>query len=374
MKIKKNLVFCVCVATLLAACTAGNDQVAAVVNGTKIAKKTYEATLDNLVTQQKQININFTDNEQTRLILGRVALEQLITKEVLAQQAAKANIHTDDKTVDANIQKIKQLFAVGQDGQRITDAAQIEKNFQEKLKKDGVTLQELKNNIRKELNAQLFLQDLSSKQKAELSEEVLQQFYKGTMAMVANDKKAMQSFTKEDLALIAPFAVEVKKATAARASVSAIFLATPKNMTKEDIQKKQKEAQKITQELRNKKITFMDAIQKYSDDKNALRTNGEQIVLRGTLPAGLDKKVFESPLGKVLDPVTEQDGIYILRVNEKRAENTLAYMQLRNDIINYLAAEQIKLKVQQQTKDLVLKADVKILLPQYQVNKQEKAK
>ena len=374
MNRKANLVFCAVFMAALAGCGVNNSNTAALVNGAKIEKKTYEATLENLVARQKQMNTNFVDNEQNRLVLGRMALEQLITNEVLAQEAAKANINADEKTIDANIQNLKQRFAFGQDGQRITDEAQIDKNFHEKLKKDGISLQQLKNNIHKELNAQLFLNDLSSKQKVELKEDTLQQFYKGTMALVANDQKALQSFSKDDVALMTPFAVEVQKNTAARATVSAIFLATPKSLAKEKVQEKQKSAQKIAQELKDKKITFVDAIQKYSDDKAALRTNGEQTVLKGTLPAGLDKKIFEAQLNKVLDPITEQDGIYVLRVNQRQAKKVLSYEQLRNDIIKYLAAFQIKYKVQQQVKDLVLKANVKVLLPQYQVNKPEKAK
>ncbi len=131
-------------------------------------------------------------------------------------------------------------------------------------------------------------------------------------------------------------------------------------------------AGKIVQELKDKKISFIQAIQKYSDDKTALRTNGEQPVIRGTLPKDLDKKIFEASLGKVIGPITEQEGIYILRVNEKRAANTLTYEQLRNDIINYLAPIQLNQKVQQQVKDLVQKSKVEILLPEYKMNNTQK--
>ena len=366
MNINKHVVLGACFAILTAAC-ANNANTVAVVNGKKITKKTYEATLDNLILQQKQKQPNFMDNEQNRLVLGRIVLDQLITNEVLAQQADKAKISADEKTVTQNVNNLKQLLAVDKDGKRITDPAQIDKAFQEKLKADGITFQEFKNNIRKELNIKLFLNDLSSKNKAELNEPVLKKFYDGTMIVLSQDKNKIKTLPQADLNIIVPFASDVKKATAARAFVSAVFLAIPKNMTKEQITKKKELATKIVREIKDKKISFVEAIATYSDDKNALRTNGEQFIIQGTLPAELDKKVFTAPLGQVEGPLTQPDGIYIFRVNEKRAETPVTYKQLRGNIIQYLAAIQLQNKLQQQVKQLVAEADVKVLLPQYQV-------
>lgn len=368
MKLNKAIVLCAGLAVLAAACGTSRDNVAAIVNGTKITKKTYEGTLDNLILQQKRANPNFADNEQTRLILGKAALESLITNEVLAQEAAKAHITADEKDVETTVQNLKKLVAVDANGKPLTKTAEIDKKFKEKLKTDGVTLNQLKNNIRKELAAKRFLNDLNAKQKIELSEDVLRKFYNETAIVLSNDKNKIQKLTQADLALVAPFAAEVRKATAQRATVSALFLATPNSMPKEEVAKKKELAKKITQELKDKKITFVQAIQKYSDDKNALRTNGEQTVLYGSLPTNLNKKVFEAPLGKVEGPITEPDGIYILRVNQKRAETLLSYEQLRNDIVRYLASWQIKQNLEAQVRNLVGKAKVQILLPQYQLN------
>ena len=170
------------------------------------------------------------------------------------------------------------------------------------------------------------------------------------------------------MALITPFASEVKKITAERVSISTIFLATPETMDSTEIANKKELANKIVQELRNRKIVFIQAIQMYSDDKSALQTNGEQLIIRGTLPRDLDKKIFEARLGRVIGPITKPEGIYILRVNEKRAATPLTYGQLRSDIINYLISVALQQKVQQQVKELVQKSNVKILLPEYKVN------
>ncbi len=368
MKINKNIVLLFTFLTFLLVACSDKANIAAIVNGTKITKKTYEATLGNLILQQKQNNPNFVDNEQTRLLLGKMALEQLITNEVLFQESQKAKITVNEEAVDQNINNLKQILAVDENGKVLTDKKQIKDKFNKKLKTDGVTLKQLRKNIRKELSVKLFLKDLSDKQKIELSEDILEKFYDGTMAVARKNQNKIKSLSTEDLALITPFASEVKKITAERVSISTIFLATPETMDSTEIANKKELANKIVQELRNRKIVFIQAIQMYSDDKSALQTNGEQLIIRGTLPRDLDKKIFEARLGRVIGPITKPEGIYILRVNEKRAATPLTYGQLRSDIINYLISVALQQKVQQQVKELVQKSNVKILLPEYKVN------
>ena len=368
MKIHKNAILLFTVLAFWIVACSDSTNVVATVNGTKITRKTYESTLDNLILQQTQNNPAFVDNEQARLLLGKIALDQIITNEVLAQEARKANITVKNEAVNQSINNLKQLLAVDENGKAITDKRQIENKFNKKLKADGVTLQQLKANIRKELSVQLFLKDLSNKQKIELSEETLKKFYDDTMAVVSKNQHKITSLSKEDLALITPFAAGVEKASAERVAASIVFLAISDDMDEKMIANKKDLANKIARELKDNKIAFTQAIQAYSDDKSALQTNGEKILIRGTLPKDIDKKIFEARLGEVFGPITDQAGIYILRVNEKRAAHTLTYGQLRQDIINYLISVALQQKIQQQVKDLVQKSKVEIFLPQYKVN------
>lgn len=368
MKINKNIVPLFTILTFWLVACSNNTNVVAIVNRAPITQKTYEGTLDNLILQQKKNNPNFVDNKQTRLLLGKIALEQMITNEVLFQEAQKMHITVKNEAIEQSINNLKQILAIDENGQIITDKKQIDDKFNQKLKTDGVTLKQLKENIRKELSVKLFLKDLSDKQKIEISEDVLKKFYDGTMAVTHKDQSKIQSLSKEDLALITPFAAEMEKVTAERVTISPIFLATPETMDNTEATHKKDLADKIAQELRDNKIAFIQAIQMYSDDKSTLRTNGEQIIIRGTLPHDLDEKIFEARLGEVIGPIMQQEGIYILRVNEKRAANTLTYEQLRRDIINYLISVALQQKIQQQVKDLVQQAKIQILVPEYKVN------
>ena len=353
-------------AVLLTACSGKQEQNAVIINGTKITQSAYEGTLQNLAARyQQQGTANVLDNPQNKIVLGRWALSELITNEVLAQEAQKQNIKADEALVKQSVDNLKHLLAVDEKGQRITDEKLVEKHFKEKLKKDGTTLEKVEKNIRKDLQARALLNKFSAEQKVELKEQTVHNFYDGVVVLLGNDNKKKEALPKGDLPLLLPFATEVNKSTAERASVSAVFLATPKDISKKDLTAKQQQAKDILKEIKDNKISFVQAIAKYSDDKNALKTNGEQLVLRGALPAELDKKVFESQLGTLVGPVTQPDGIYILRVNEKRAQTIPTYEQLREPIAKYLGNLVMRQNLQSYVQGLVKAAKVEILVPEF---------
>ena len=109
MKIKNFLPVCAAI-LLIAACTNKQDAVFSV-NGTKISKATYQGTVDNLAAQYVRVNPNFLQNQQNQELIKKLALEQLITNEVLYQEAKKQNVKADEKAVKQNMEKIKNLFA-----------------------------------------------------------------------------------------------------------------------------------------------------------------------------------------------------------------------------------------------------------------------
>ena len=358
MKINKILLI-FAAAVLLAACSAKHKDAIVSVNGTEIAKSTYIGTVQNMASQYLKADPKFWDNPQNRQAVERAALEQIVTGEVLYQEAKKQKLTVDEALVKQQVNAVKNLFAFDKDGKPTQDKDLIEKNFKAKLAQDGITYEQFENNIRKELLAKAMTEKITAAQKAELQEEKLKQFYDDLTVILSKDQAKINALTKENLSVVLPFAKEVNKFTAERAQVSAVFLALPKNISQKDADAKQALAKNIVKALKENKISFNQAIQQYSDDKNALKTNGEQLVLKGALPADLDNKIFTAKLGEVTGPVKESDGIYIFRVNQKRAQSKPVYTELRTEIAKYLGTLQIKLKAAAAIRDLVSKADIK---------------
>lgn len=361
----KQAILTLCLAVGVLAACADKKDAAAIVNGEKISQAAYEGTLQNLaIPYQTQGSANVLEDPQNRIALGQLALKKLVANEVLAQEAEKQKIKIDEKQIQQNIENLKKLVARQKGGQPITDKNEINKNFKEKLKKDGITLNMLENNIRTELLANALLKNMADEQKIELQEQDIRAFYDNVMILLGDNQKKKEALPKEDLQALIPFAAEVKRLTAERAYVSAVFLATPKDMPVKEIEDKWSLAKDITKKLKNNEISFSQAIAQYSDDKNALKTEGEQLVIQSTLPEELDKSVFTSPLGEVIGPISQPEGIYIIRVNEKRAETKPVYTQLRESIANNLASIQIKQNIQNYVQGLVDKAEVVVLVPE----------
>lgn len=361
----KQAILTLCLAVGVLAACADKKDAAALVNGEKISQAAYEGTLQNLaIPYQTQGSANVLEDPQNRIALGQLALKKLVANEVLAQEAEKQKIKIDEKQIQQNIENLKKLVARQEGGQPITDKNEINKKFKKKLKKDGITLNILKNNIRTELLANALLKNMADEQKIELQEQDIRAFYDNVMILLGDNQKKKETLPKEDLQALIPFAAEVKRLTAERAYVSAVFLATPKDMPVKEIEDKWSLAKDITKKLKNNEISFSQAIAQYSDDKNALKTEGEQLVIQSTLPEELDKSVFTSPLGEVIGPISQPEGIYIIRVNEKRAETKPVYTQLRESIANNLASIQIKQNIQNYVQGLVDKAQVEVLVPE----------
>lgn len=364
MKIK-NLILSSLVLSMFIAC-APKEDTAIIVNGSKIAKATFDGTIQNLANQYVKLDPKFLDNPENKKMIESAAMQELISSEVLAQEAIKQNIQLEGNIVQETIDSIKKLFAFDEKGQPTEDKNIIEKNFKAKLKTDGITYEDFENNIRKELKAKTLLQKLASEQKVELTEQGIQAVYDDVKTLLQADKNKVQNIAQENLQVALPFAIQIKQLTAERAQVSTIFLSTPKGTDDKTLKEKQNLAQKLYKDLSAGTIGFADAINKYSDDKNALKTNGEQLVIKGLLPEQLDTKIFTAPLGTILTPLTMPDGIYILRVNEKRAEVIPTYDELKPELTKYLAGLQIEANLKKYIDDLVSKAEVKVLVPELQ--------
>ena len=362
---KKLSLTLLCLTAVFFAACANKEDIAVIVNDTPITTAFYKGTLQNLASSYQQVGQpNVLDNPQNRQLLQHLALQQLITNEVLAQEAQKQNIKIDEALVKQNVDQLKQLIAGTENGKPVSDKKIINQKFQAKLKQDGTTLAKLENNIRKELQRKSLLTTFSNQQKIELQEQDIRRFYDNVMILLGNNQQKKDALPKDELPLLLAFAKEVKRQTAERVMVASVFLATPNDISESDLDAKQQQAGVIVKELKENQISFTDAIIKYSDDKNALKTNGEQLVLRGTLPAALDKSIFNAELGTIVGPITQPEGIYIIRVNEKRAATKPTYTQLRGSIARNLAEIQIKQNIQQYVQDLINKAKVEIVLPE----------
>ncbi|MBI3695601.1 MAG: peptidylprolyl isomerase [Acidobacteria bacterium] len=162
----RHFVFLICAAGLwlaLAACKkSGNPNVAATVNGYNI---TYEQ-LDKYYKSQTQGTSEKPDEEQATLTKLNL-LRELIDNQVMMQRAERLGLMAVDSDVDAKLTELK--------------APYTQEEFDNNLKTRGLTLEEMRTEIRRSLSIQkLFNKEITSK--ISISDAEVRAFYDANKA------------------------------------------------------------------------------------------------------------------------------------------------------------------------------------------------
>lgn len=154
-------------------------------------------------------------------------------------------------------------------------------------------------------------------------------------------------------------AAKLKQLTAEQVRIGHIYLAVTKDMKPEEVKAKEETAKKIKKELDGGK-EFSTAVKEYTEDKAALASGGDMILIKGIAPKALDQQAFSLPVGEVSAPIKTDVGFHIIKIKEKRAEKQIGYDDIKRDLAQYLAQQKIQTTLAAYIGELYDKADVKI--------------
>ena len=132
-------------------------------------------------------------------------------------------------------------------------------------------------------------------------------------------------------------------------------------MKPEEVKQKEELAQKIKKEI-DGGMDFSEAVKKYTEDKNALASGGDMILIKGVAPKEIDSKAFSLAVGKVSAPIKSDIGYHIIKIKEKRAERSVSYDDIAKDLAQYIAQQRVQLAMAQYIEELYNKADVKVTI------------
>jgi peptidyl-prolyl cis-trans isomerase SurA len=128
-------------ASVLASCSrevAPGLDIWAVVNGTQITREEVEKNYRSRLTSDSP-----APSHEEALSLKLTILEELINSEILLQRAAKMNLTASDAEVESRFEEAKSPLT--------------EEEFQQKLKESGLTIDDFKSEIRRQLSIQKLL-------------------------------------------------------------------------------------------------------------------------------------------------------------------------------------------------------------------------
>lgn len=335
-------------AALLCAAVAGAkmmEDTVATVGGTPILMSEFEKEVATSMDYWAKTEPEAMRDPANVKKLRESTLEELINREVLFQEGTKQKIHVRDRDIDNGVQEIKDRFKHDESGKDLTDA-ESEEIFQKQLKSDGLTYEQFRDRLSKQIMARKLIdQEVKSKVIAPDDGEIKAYFEKirtfvtskNGDAPKAADKGAdptdallagastdvLKGMTDEEAFAFKQIAGQVKAATSERVRVSRILVKISPNASENEKKRALKTAQDIREELVNGTSTFADIARAVSEDPESAARGGDiGYVLRGVSPPDFEKVVFSIPVGDISQPILTEIGYNIVRVQEKRAAET----------------------------------------------------
>ena len=317
---KRRFQFAAFILAFLFASTAMADEKtpaeakAAEVNGVVITKdqfnKEMNIHLDRVSRQGRQI----PDEQITNL--KKDILEGLIEREVLYQESQKIGIKVKDQTVDAQLAAIKKRFP-------------SEAEYKSALIKMNLNEDEVKAQISRGLAIrELIEQQISSK--IVITDADTQAYYDGNPQMF---KQAEQVKASHILIKVDAGAAESQKSEARKKI--------------ETVQQKVKDGD-----------DFAELAKEYSEGPSNTRGGDLGYFKRGQMVKPFEDTAFAMQTNEVSDIVETRFGYHLIKVYDKKPEQTLAYADVKDKINQRLKQEKVEQEAGQYINQL--KKDAKI--------------
>ena len=337
------------------------DSTVATVNGKAILSSDYEKLKQSVTEQYKKNAPQLLQNQENVNKLNKEVLNQMITDELLIQAANEQGIKVKDSEVAQGINEVKARFSVDEKGNKL-DQKQVEKAFNDELKKEDLTYKQFESRIKDQIAVRKAVDAIVKAKVKQPTADDTKQLFNDVQLVLKGDKEKYKTLPRERLEVALPLAAKLNQLTAEQVKISPIFIKADKGLSAAALKDKEKQAKDVRKMIKENKITFLQAIEKYSDDKSALATGGELILVRGVMPKEFDDRVFSTPVGEISEPIKTDYGFYVIRVNEKKAKQEITYAQIEKELGQYIAAVRMQQAMVGYLQTLQKKADIKILI------------
>ncbi len=321
MKLKTFFIVCILIVFSSDSLHADfEDRIVAIVNDEVITLSELDTTLQAFMKRIEEI----PEGDQREKIVAQAkvaALDKLIDNMLLEQEAAKLDIIVTDEDV-----------ANAMSGMLSEKNISVEK-FEETLSKEGNTLDEYRDEIRKNI-IRGRLVEAKIRSRITINEKEIGEYY---------------SRHRGDY--------EGKEA----ARIQQILLVKPKDCDDSTREKLRTKAEMILKRLENGE-SFDLLVNEYSQGP-AARSGGDLgFVKKGMMFPAVDAAVSELKKGESSGVIESPVGFHIIRVMDKRGAGIKPSEEVRDEIVRNIGTEKVKKKFQEWLKELREKSLVEIKL------------
>ncbi len=294
-------------------------EVVATVDGAPIHREELERTFTALLTANGRTPAGLSAEDRTKAY--RSVLDEMIADRLVARESKDEKI--DDIEVEKRYDAVKQGFP--------SEAA-----FNAELKKNGQTVERVRNTIQGQLRQQQWTERKVASQ-INVTPEEAKKFYDDNP-----DRFKLPEMVR----------------------ASHILLAARRDAAPEVALEMENKANEIEARLK-KGESFEDLAKQFSDDPNAKQTGGDlDFFGRDRIMPEIAAAAFKLKIGEVSPPVRTQFGFHVIKLTDHRDARVATYDESKEQIIDFLRETKRRQAVTDLLTTLRANAKVDILLPQ----------
>jgi len=285
------------------------SEAVAKVNGELISKAKFEKNLQQIKAQYKErYGLDFSNKKSAGMLasIKKRLLDQMIQEKILMQKATEKGVKVTEKDIKDRLNQIKAQYKT--------------EDLKKKLKAAGITLEDVKDNIKKNL--------IVKKLGAELTKDIK-----------VTDQELKDYFNKNKEKFVQP----------AKVKASHILVDT------------KKKAEKIKTKLENG-ADFAKLAKENSTGPSKNKGGNLGYFSKGQMVPAFEKVAFNLKVGEISDPVKTKYGYHIIKVTDKKEGKKLKFAEVKSMIKDSFASRKKQKVLQDYLKKAYNESDIKELI------------
>jgi len=323
-------------------------------------RKNLRGMLENVRANLPEI---LKDEAKVREIREKI-LEQMIDDEVMAQEAEKLKLSIHARELEKGIAEVMEKgFSINpKNGRRLTEGEQKEE-LKKALKEEGISEAKFRDRIRRQMKIRKLIEMKVNAKLKEPSNDAAKKAFGIFKTIAKGSTDVVKGMPNDRAQAYLLFGTRVKNAHEERVRVSHILIKVPPDASMVVKSEALKKAKGLKKKL-DKGGDFFETARTESDDQeSAVRGGDLGPILKGWMPPAFEKAAFSLSVGEVSDPISTDFGYHLIRVQEKRASESLNFEKLKNDIKQFLMSIEHQDALMGLVKTLRKRATVEKMLP-----------
>lgn len=340
------------------------EDTVAVVNGQPILLSEFQKEAATSIDYWSKTNpAALADPANVRKI-RESTLEELITRELLVQQAERDKMKIREREVDNAVEEIRARFKKDDATGRTLDDAEAEKAFNDQLKAEGIDYSQFRERLTRQIKARKTIDENVKNKLVPPTEADARAYFDKIKAYIASKSTdAPAGMDDDEAGALREAAQQVKALSSERVRVQRILIRLSPGASDNERKRALKTAADLKKRLDQGEDFAKVAKEESEDPESAARGGDIGYVLHGVASPELDKAAFSMDVGQTSEPILTEIGYNVIRVTEKRAAQAPEFDQFKDDLANFLGNVALHKKLEAYVKGLRDKAVIERHLP-----------